>query len=166
MYSGGVARTYKVSAFVEAGSNNSTVLWVIDAHGESAVQNSPTIIEANGKSVILELRTTDKTLRTEALWIDDPQHDNLGCLGGGAVNRVLNAPDNTVVGVYTGSERVFRFTSPRNPTGLWVTTGIGPDQPVPTSPTAIEVGGVDINVVLRDTLNPKDDHKVCWLDVT
>ena len=163
-----IVKTYRFSGqYVEGGGDSrATGLWiVVDNDGGHPIPDWPATYDAAGTNLRLELRTDKPDLVSTALWIDQPPKDNLGC-GGNSSRSDLSDQLNHVL-VYNGTmEKVYRFTSTSDPSGLWVTTGLGDGQPIPTYPTAIEVGGMNLGVELRTLLGGKVTHAVCWVDVT
>ena len=58
--------------------------------------------------------------------------------------------------------RVLRFTGEDFPTALWVKTDAGKELPIPTQPTAIDIGGKTLTIVSKTHRT----SKVAWLDIT
>ena len=164
VYSGQVPRTYRFTS-----STDPSGLWAVGDGDSAHATPIPTSgrggeIEKSGKIIEIELRTTNQSMVSAGSWIDVPQHDNFVCGAKGAVTTVrLNGGAGSTQAVLNGSaNRIFRFTSPDDPTGLWVRTDTGAELPIPTSPTAIDIGGSSLTLVVKT-----DKHRIaCWQDIT
>jgi len=157
VYAGPTVRTYRI-----AGTANPTGLWVIANGDEVHPIAVPTYGNAQvvaGNKIEIQLSSENRNFISVGMWIDSPPHDYRACRG--AITHHLGGQGDHFV-VHNGALKVFRFTSLAWPTGVWVTTGEGLDLPVPSDPTAIEVGGTYIEVINR---GPRD-MDICWVDVT
>jgi|SRR5208337_1364015 len=156
VYSGPDARTYRFTSPTDPSG-----LWVVSDGAATPIPTSPKAIEASGKRVEIELRTENRAMISTGEWIDLPQH-NVTCGAAGVVLVKVKGTGTTQI-VYNGStNRVFRFTSPDDPTGLWVRMDSGAELPIPTSRTAIDIGGKSLTLVVKTDAN----RTACWQDVT
>jgi hypothetical protein len=157
VYSGLIPRTYRFTS-----QDNPSGLWAVSDGTPTPIPTSPSKIEVSGSNVTIELRTQNQDLVRTGSWIDVPQHNNLACGATGVTTVKLKGSGSTEP-VYKGSiNRVFRFTSQAYPTGLWVRTDAGAELPIPTFPTAIDIGGNSLTVVVKTD----EERTACWQDVT
>jgi hypothetical protein len=163
VYFGSIQKT-----FIFSGLQDPTGLWVVvngDENNALPIPTSPQTITAKATDLQIELRTTVANFGTTCTWNDLPEHDNPNPgLWPGGVTLNLQHTDQTIYS--EKSERVFRFTSPANPTGCYVYDARGVSYPIPTYQAGIEVGSTHLGVKLVNLPPNVDEVKIFYQDVT